>query len=529
MLGYLVEKELANYLLDFRFVVVFALTILLSALSAYVGGQQYAWQLQEYTATSAYQRESLQSYHQNHRFRINGYRWSRRPEVLSTVVYGLSGKVGQEVFIRHQIVPNFEASLFEEDPIFELFGVLDLAFIVKVVLSLVVLLITYDAICGEKEDGTLRLYASFPVPKSTLALAKLMGASLAVMVPLLFSFLVAAAVLALSPTVDLQGEDWLRMGALLVVFSLYLTVFAAFGLWASALTHRKMTAFLSLLGLWTIWVFIVPDMAVRISRRLVPVESSVEIRIKANELLWEIKAKKQGAKRTFERNLRTGFRDKGDTFQTEVLNALQEKGVEGLEAIRSLLEDPILENPPGERRGQWVRGWQALPETARNQFQEASDLAYEKLRKKLNDDYRQDVEQIEAAYYSRIDRLREQQHNRLRKRRRLMMALGTISPFSSLTYMSMDLARTGIVQKEKIEKALDPHLAYLAEFIRERDPAFGGSNQINIADFSSFTFWDSESVGECLARIAIHILSLVFLGIIGFVGAYVSILRYDVR
>ena len=60
-----------------------------------------------------------------------------------------------------------------------LFGVLDLAFIVKVVLSLCVLLFTYDAICGEKEQGTLRLYASYPVSRSAQALAKLAGSTVA--------------------------------------------------------------------------------------------------------------------------------------------------------------------------------------------------------------------------------------------------------------------------------------------------------------------------------------------------------------
>ncbi len=36
-------------------------------------------------------------------------------------------------------------------------------------------------------------------------------------------------------------------------------------------------------------------------------------------------------------------------------------------------------------------------------------------------------------------------------------------------------------------------------------------------------------VGECLSRNAFRILNLIILAVLGFVGAYVAILRYDVR
>ncbi len=231
MFGRLVQKELLTHLLDFRFIAVFALCALLSSLSVYVGGRNYDRRLREYTSVSesnrrAFQESSLDIGRLYDLINI-GYRWNRRPEVLSPVVYGLSGTLGWEAIIRYQRPPLFETSPFVTDPIHALFGVLDLAFIVKLVLSLAVLLFTYDAVCGEKETGTLRLYASFPAPRSTLALAKLIGSTAAVLVPFVFACLLASAVLALSPEVGLQADDWMRMVALMVVFALYLMVFAA--------------------------------------------------------------------------------------------------------------------------------------------------------------------------------------------------------------------------------------------------------------------------------------------------------------
>ena len=178
MFGRLVQKELLHHLLDFRFISVFALCALLSVLSVYAGTRTYLSQLQEYNTVSEWNRNRIKSLLERknlYSLKEFGFSWNRRPEVLSPVVYGLSGTLGREVLIHRQRPWLFVDSLFAVDPIYALFGILDFAFIVKVILSLCVLLLTYDAVCGEKEGGTLRLYASFPVPRATLALAKLVG------------------------------------------------------------------------------------------------------------------------------------------------------------------------------------------------------------------------------------------------------------------------------------------------------------------------------------------------------------------
>ena len=467
MFSRLVRKELTNYLLDLRFTIVFALCALLSALSVYIGGQHYVLQLSEYSETMEGHRQTLQAYIDNKSLsylQVVGERWNRRPEVLSPVVYGLSGKLGREVLIQYQTLPKFEASLFEEDPIYTIFGVLDLAFVVKIVLSICVLLFTYDAICGEKEGGTLRLFSSFPVARSTLALAKLVGANVAVLVPFLFGLLLAAVVMALVPEIDMQNEDWARMGALMVVFALYLGVFVAFGLLVSALAHRRMTAFLGLLGLWAVWVFIVPDLAVNTARYLRPAGSGVNLLKGVDKLLWEI-----------------------DEKRDEAVGAYWEK---------ARIED-----------------WDALPDARKIAFREGV--------KRIHNRW-------DAEFYPRLIRLREKPRNLMRQQQRLAMFMSAVSPFGAVTFVSMDLARTGYVQKEWIEDALGHHLIYMGQYIRNKR-AVPWRKERDLTDYSRFTYQNKETLGECLVRNAFHILNLVLLMLVGFAGAYVAILRYDVR
>jgi len=195
---------------------VFTLCALLSALITVVGIQSYSTEQTEYgeaTEKRQAERERLQESGHLLSFRGTGFLWNRPPEPLSPIVNGLSGVLGREAGVRVASdsyllqMPHFQSSPFEQTPSKPLFGVIDLFFIVQVVLSLTAIVFTYDAVCGEKEEGTLRLTASFPVSRATLCAGKLIGATISVLVPFLFAFLLAATITVVSPEVHLGAED----------------------------------------------------------------------------------------------------------------------------------------------------------------------------------------------------------------------------------------------------------------------------------------------------------------------------------
>ena len=85
------------------------------------------------------------------------------------------------------------------------------------------------------------------------------------------------------------------MVILMFIFAVYLAVFAAFGIWGSALTHRRLTSFLGLLGLWSVWIFILPNLCVRIAQNLEPVNSVYTTEKQAAEVRWEVRREKKAA------------------------------------------------------------------------------------------------------------------------------------------------------------------------------------------------------------------------------------------
>ncbi len=67
----------------------------------------------------------------------------------------------------------------------------------------------------------------------------------------------------------------------------------------SALTHRRLTSFLGLLGLWAVWVFILPNVAIRISQNLEPVDSVYATESEAAEVRWTVRKEMKAAENAF--------------------------------------------------------------------------------------------------------------------------------------------------------------------------------------------------------------------------------------
>ena len=466
MLARLIHKELLTNLLDFRFVAVFALCALLSVLAVYMGVQNQDRRLSEYNAVSEANRKSFETrvLGQGRLWNISsiGYRWNRRPESLSPVVFGLSGLLGREAIIRSGRPARFETSLYGTDPAYALFEVLDLAFIVKIVLSLAVILFTFDAICGEKEAGTLRLYSSFGVSRSLLAVGKLLGSTIVVLTPFLFSFLLSSLVLTL--TSDLNSQDWFRMAFLMFVFTLYLVVFAAFGLWISALTHRRIVAFLGLLCLWTIWIFIIPTLSADLANEYAPVGS----------------------------------------FHT-MLERIEESQNESQQNQRTEVMDYLEQNQIEDRY--------ALPEDRRKTV----EMAIQKIRNRWATEHR-----------NRYSALEGERRRQIRQQHETTSAISILSPFRATELLARNLARTGFKDHQLMTNALSSHLITLAAYTQSKwMESYTGD--VDLTDFPWFTYELIETFDQCLIADAFHILNLVLLAILGFAGAYVAILRYDVR
>src|SRR5512136_789146 len=207
MLRDIIRKEILDNITSPKFVFTFLICTILILLSVYTGVTNYRAEKKEYEAALALNKKNLESQPNIQALMGIGIKVSKPPQVLGTLVNGIEEAVGRVAPVNIASDPNLVESKYESNPVFAVFGALDLMFIVKIVLSLFAILFTYDAIVGEKERGTLKLALSNSVPRDRLILGKAIGGYISLLMPLLIPLILSLIILVVAPNLALSGAD----------------------------------------------------------------------------------------------------------------------------------------------------------------------------------------------------------------------------------------------------------------------------------------------------------------------------------
>jgi len=230
MLKDIIKKEILDHLLSSKFVFMFIICSALILLSVYVGVGEYQADKKTYDDDLAWDAMAMQPPNTYSQLLQGALKVYRAPRPLGSLVKGVEDAAG-----RVSLTNNTEASLgeskYQSNPLTAVFGVFDLMFIVKMVLGLFAILLIHDTICGEREKGTLKLSLANSVPRDRLLLGKAIGGYISLIIPLLFPLLLGLIYLSLHPGIDLTGEEWQRLGLILLMSLLYLTVFFCWACW----------------------------------------------------------------------------------------------------------------------------------------------------------------------------------------------------------------------------------------------------------------------------------------------------------
>lgn len=212
----------------------------------------------------------------------------RPRSLLAGFVAGLDSLMPNVVSLR-QGGMSFGMAELLDNPTMALFGKIDLLFIVKFVLSLVAIILTFNMICGEKESGTLRLLLSNPIPRDSVLLGKLLSVFVTLVVPLVLGLLMSILVLRLvGDSRAGAGNQWGILGALLGISMLYIGVFVNLGMLVSVLVSRSLTAITALLFLWSSLIAFVPQFGGLLAETIYPVESTESFLLKKSLIAQDL-------------------------------------------------------------------------------------------------------------------------------------------------------------------------------------------------------------------------------------------------
>ncbi|MFP5405522.1 MAG: ABC transporter permease [Gammaproteobacteria bacterium] len=132
--------------------------------------------------------------------------------------------------------------------------VVSLASLTIFLVPLIALLLSFDAIVGEQERGTLMLLLSYPVARWQVIVGKALGQIAILGIATLVGY--GAAVGALWLKVDIGEEAWAAYGAMVLTSVMLGAAFVAMGCLASTMVRERATAAGLAAGVWLFFVLL---------------------------------------------------------------------------------------------------------------------------------------------------------------------------------------------------------------------------------------------------------------------------------
>jgi ABC-type transport system involved in multi-copper enzyme maturation permease subunit len=481
MWKFIAERELRDHLQSTRFLVAAGVTVLLLVTSIWLGIAYYKGRAAQYEQ-GVQMMMDLASQQQNW-MSVSMGAW-RKPDAMEIFANGINSDIGRYSEVGQYRDVRLVRSEYSDDPMLAAFQFLDPTFVVLIVLSLIAILFTYNAINGEKESGTLKLVFANRVSKAEYILGKLTGSWLAVLAPVLIAFLIGALLVILSG-VDFDASHWGRYAILIFTSIMYATCFMLLGVFVSALTHRSSVSFLVLLVVWICAVLIVPKAATMLAGQAMPVPTADEIESRITSYSTQARTEffTEMGKRARER-----FKDTGTMSQ--------------------------------EERQKVYDAWS-----------------------KENQEKQKENEQKIGDYTAR---LYEDYYNQKQQQELLAFSLAKLSPASQYQLAAMRLCGTDTGLKKRYEDAMKAYKTQYSNFAMQKSGMFNiriqssgrgattGSmttpppTKIDLSEMPKFgdpPYGFAESVSASLVDEGL----LALFTILAFVGAFVAFLRYDMR
>lgn len=270
MIWKIAKKELLLNLMTFKFAVGTILCVVLMTVFMPVLVKDYQQRLKDYSANVARNEAKLRKVKVYKNITPTVY---KPPAVLSVFSEGLEKRLGNSARIEFESVPEINMALSEDNPFLSIFPAMDVSLIFKIVVSILALLVAYDTISGEREQGTLKLVMSNSLPRYQVLLGKLLAGLVTLVVPITMAFIIGVLILEFSPTVDLAESTWARIGQIYVTSLVFISAMYNFGILFSCLTKKSAISLMLVLLSWVIFVLIIPNASIRLATQIRPLES----------------------------------------------------------------------------------------------------------------------------------------------------------------------------------------------------------------------------------------------------------------
>ena len=309
MIWKIAKKEFLLNIMTLKFAVGAVTCVVLTAVFMPILAADYRQRLEMYNKNVADNEAELRKTVVYRSIRHTIY---RPPAVLSAFSAGLEKQLVGTAQIELEKVPELSVTQRGGNPYLPILAVFDESLIFKIIISILALLVAYDVVSGEREQGTLKLTLSDPIARHQVLLGKLVAGLVTLCVPVAITFVVGLVVLLSYPMVALSGADWVRVGLMFVASMAFTAVMYQFGLLFSSIARRSAISMVLGLFVWIVFAIVIPNASVHLATRFRPLESQEKRDSRMKSLNEELAKELGGVKVDFSKSLITS--DEGDSF-----------------------------------------------------------------------------------------------------------------------------------------------------------------------------------------------------------------------
>ncbi|MGE5456979.1 MAG: ABC transporter permease subunit [Methanococcaceae archaeon] len=480
--------ELKNIIFSPKFSAAFITCSILILLSVSIGIGHYKNSLKQYQTTNNLTNQEMR---EQKDWMALSNKIVRKPDPMQIFSSGITDDIGRFSSISSINGIKLTNSIYSDDLIYSIFRFIDFSFIVIVVLSLLAILFTYDLINGEREKGTLQLLFSNPLPRAVFLSAKLTGAWLGLVIPVLIPLLLSILLLLVF-SIPLNFDHWVRLISLFGVSILFFTFFIVLGALISTLTRRSQVSFLISLVCWLCLIFIIPRLGIITAGQLIKVPGIAEV---------------EGQRDGYAKNLWDKyFSDSGLRWQKR--NAGQEN---------------------------WSK-------QDRENFRDANMWQWME-----EEDKERKLVEVEIDRHNRM--LMEDMRNKKNEQEKLAFSIARFSPASAYQFAAMNLAGTNLNLKTRYEDAMNHYREQFNEYKEKKRKTLGETGGIRVQVSSDGTFkidggrekgnldlsempvfnYPAEKLNEAFKTVAVDSGILAFSIILCFAASLFCFFRNDLR
>jgi ABC-2 type transport system permease protein len=263
---------------DGRFRVLAALVLVLSAASYAAGWKQYSdVQRQHLEAQAATRTQWLNQPAKNPHSAAHYGMYAFKPKSrLSLVDTGVDPYVGVAAWLEAHKQNEFRYRPAQDRTAVQRFGELTAAEGFLTILPLFIVLVSFTAFAGEREQGTLRQLLSLGVSSRALVVGKAIGTAAALALVVVPVTLLGVIALAYSTEFGGLREDLPRAALLTGAYLMYFASFVAVSLGVSAWARSSRSALVILLAFWFVNSLIVARAAADLAAWLHPAPSAID-------------------------------------------------------------------------------------------------------------------------------------------------------------------------------------------------------------------------------------------------------------